>query len=324
MKNNNNNISIDPNNKNLEYNYDNFKLDLNNLNQTDILKLKNSLNKIRNLSNILKEKNNLIDGMLLSTKKKKKILMKETSEKENEVIKLENEINIYYNKLFSEYFQGDNNKSILLSKIKFLRRELTQNKYIDYWNKKIMVDQKEEKMQKKLCLLTTEQLEQFNKEIYNDQIFNDKEKENLELMKKQYEDIKKTEIYSKIFNEIKESLYRDKYNNESYNSSFVKSKKKFNSKMLNQSNKGSCASLPTYSQGNYDLRSEMFSNKRKNRAHHSVENKDIINNESLMVNEGLNDLNATQKYLMSNQNYGHKNTMNKKFNSKLFLSNQYV
>ena len=331
MKNKNNNIDIDSNKKNLQYKYDNLKLDINNLNESDIKSLKNSLSKIKNLSNILKEKNNLIDGMLLSTKKRKKILMKETSEKENEIIKLENEINIYYNKLFSEYFNGDNNKGIILSKIKFLRRELTQNKYIDYWNKKIMVEQKEEKMQKKLSLLTTEQLEQFNKEIYNDQIFNDKEKDNLELIKKKYEDIKKTEIFSRIFNEIKESLYRDKYLIESCNSSFVKSKKKFNSKMLNinQSNKGSCSSMHTYSQGNYDMRSEMFSNKRKNKGHQSVENKNIMSNENFIINDEINETNATQKYLLSNKNYAPKaftsnNNINQKFNSKLLISNQYI
>ena len=272
--------------------------------------------------------------MLLSTKKRKKILSQETIEKENEIIKLENEINIYYNKLFSEYFQGDNNKSIILSKIKFLRRELTQNKYIDYLNKKIMVEQKEEKMQKKLSLLTTEQLEIFNKEIYNNQLFNsEKEKENIELIKKQYEDIKKTEIFTKIFNEIKEALYKDKCNikNNESNSFLIKSKRKFNSKMLNinQSNRGSCASLHTCSQGNYDMRSEMFSNKeRKKKGNHSVEIKNLMSNDNSVGNE---EINATHKYLMSNINYGPKSyasnsskNKNNRFNSKFFITNKYI
>ena len=330
---NNNNKNFNKNNNLDNFNNNNSQLDINNLNPSDIQHLKDSLNKVKSICNILKEKNNIIDGMLSSTKKRKILLTQEKADKENEIIKLDNEINIYYNKLFSEYFQGDNDKSIILFKIKFLRRELTQNKYIDYLNKKIMVEQKEEKMQKKLSLLTTEQLEQFNKEIYNKDIYNDKEKENIELMKKQYEDIKKTEIFTKIFNEIKEALYKGKYNNniESRNSSsLIKSKRKFNSKLLNlnQSNKGSCTSL--CSQGNYEMRSEMFSNRSKrNRANHSVEVKNVMSNDSSMVNE---DINATHKYLLNNRNYGpnnyeFNNSMNKKskkYNSKLFMSNHNV
>ena len=333
MKNNNNKKYNNLNQNCLTDNYDNIKIELNSINQSDIQHLKKSLNNLKKLSNIIKEKNNIIDGMLLSTKKRKKIIAKETSEKENEIIKLENEINIYFNKLFSEYLNEHNNKSIILSKIKFLRREMTQNKYIDYLNRKIMVEQKEEKMQKKLALLSTEQLEQFNREIYNNQIFNnDREKQNVELIKKQYEDIKKTEIFSKIFNEIKESLYKEKYNNISLNSSLVKSKPKFNSKMLNinPSKKGSCASLHSVSQGNYEMRSEMFSNRaKKNKGHHSIEIKNLMSNESSMLND---EINATQKYLLSNKNNRKKsqesktslNKKNNKFNSKLFMSNNYL
>ena len=194
-------------------------VDTDKLGPSEIQRLKMSLNNLKKLSKILKEKNNIIDGMLLSTKKRKKILTQESLEKEEEIIKLENEINIYYNKLFSEYFNENSNKSIILSKIKLIRHELTQNKYIDYLNKKIMVEQKEEKMQKKLSLLTTEQLELFNKEIYNRELFNSgKEKEHIELIKKQYEDIKKTEIFRKIFNEIKESLNKEKYEPNTNNS----------------------------------------------------------------------------------------------------------
>lgn len=335
MRNNNiDDIYNNQNKNNTKIKIEKTKLDINNISNSDREHLKNSLNKLKNLSKILKEKNNIIDGMLLSTKKRKKILSQETIEKENEIIKLENEINIYYNKLFSDYFHGDNNKSIILSKIKFLRRELTQNKYIDYLNKKIMVEQKEEKMQKKLSLLTTEQLEIFNKEIYNNRLFNtEKEKENIELIKKQYEDIKKTEIYTKIFNEIKEALYKDKFNNKNNesNSFLIKSKRKFNSKMLNtnQSNRGSCASLHTYSQGNYDMRSEMFSNKeRKNKGNHSVEIKNLMSNENFL---GNGEVNATHKYLMSNINYGAKSyasnsskNKNNRFNSKFFITNKYI
>ena len=334
---NNNNFDINKNApiNDISDNNQDEKIDLNNLSKSDIEQLKNSLNKLRNLSNILQEKNNIIDGMLLSTKKRKQILTQELSEKENEIIRLENDINIYYNKLFSEYFSEDNNKSIILSKIKFLRREITQNKYIDYLNRKIMVEQKEEKMQKKLTLLTTEQLELFNKEIYKNQIYSsDKEKDNIELIKKQYEDIKKTEIFTNIFNEIKESLYKEKYNklynNESNSSLINKSKRKFNSKMLNisQSNKGSCASLRTFSQGNYEMRSEMFSNKtKKNRGNHSVENNNLLGDENSMANEEIKDT-ATQKYLLSNNNYGPKGFESnnykykkRKFNSKFFVSN---
>ena len=327
-KNNNNTYKNQYKNNSEPVDYNNANSDMNNLNLSEVQHLQNSLKKVKNICKILKEKNNIIDGMLLSTKKRKKLLAQEKIDKENEIITLDNEINIYYNKLFSEFFHGDNEKSRILSKIKFLRRELTQNKYIDYLNKRIMVEQKEEKMQQKLSLLTTEQLEQFNKEIYNEDIYNDKEKEHIELIKKQYEDIKKTEIFTKIFNEIKESLYG--YKGLSKNSSSIKLKKRFNSKMLNIniSNKGSLASLNTCSQGNYEMRSEMFSNRvKRKKGNNSVENKNLMSNKSLI---NYDDINATQKYLLSNKNYGPKdyvpnsslNRNNKKYNSKLFMFSQ--
>ena len=320
MKNNNNVLNKSQNQIDKDTFYKNSEI---NINVSDTQQLKNSLNKVKNLCNILKEKNNIIDGMLLSTKRKKKILIQETEDKQNEIIQLENEINIYYDKLFSEYFQGDNRKSRILSKIKFLRKELTKSKYIDYLNKKIMVEQKEESMQKKLSLLTTEQLEQFNKEIYNNQIFNEKEKQNIELMKKQYEDIKKTEIFKRIFSEIKQSLS----NRDSMNSSMTKSKKKFNSKMLNvsQSKHGSQASLNTNSQLNYEMRSGLLSNKgRKKKGNHSVDDRNLENNDHPMYN-GYDEISATYKYLLSNKNYcpnGFMNKKNSKFNSKFFMANQ--
>ena len=316
MKNNNNALNKSQNKIDKGTFYKNSEI---NINISDTQQLKNSLNKVKNLCNILKEKNNIIDGMLLSTKRKKNILIQETKDKENEIIQLEDEINIYYNKLFSEYFQGDNRKSRILSKIKFLRKELTHSKYIDYLNKKIMVEQKEENMQKKLSLLTTEQLEQFNKEIYSNQIFNEKEKQSIELMKKQYEDIKKTEIFRKIFSEIKQSLN----NKDSMNSSMTKSKKRFNSKMLNisQSNHGSQASLNANSQGNYEMRSGMFSNKaRKKKGNHSVEVKNLVNGDNPMY-DAYDEISATYKYLLTNKNYcpnGFLNRKNSKFNSKFF------
>jgi hypothetical protein len=61
-----------------------------NINISDTQQLKNCLNKVKNLCNTLKEKNNIIDGMLLSTKRKKKILIQETEYKQNEIIQLEN------------------------------------------------------------------------------------------------------------------------------------------------------------------------------------------------------------------------------------------
>lgn len=338
MKNNNkNNKKIANKNQyknNLEANdYNNINVNLNNINSSEAQHLKNSLRKLKNIYNILKDKNNIIDGMLLSTKKRKKMLAQEKSDKENEIITLENEINIVYNKLFSEYFNEDNNKSIILTKMKLLGRELTQKKYLDYLNKKIMVEQKEEKMQKKLSLLNTEQLEQFNKEIFTRDIYNNKEKEHIELIIKQYEDIKKTEIITKIINEIKESLGGFK-SNDSKNSLIDKSKKKFCSKMLNinTSNKGSFTSLNSCSQGNYEMRSEMFSNKAKRKkVYHSVENKNLMSSQNYVNNEDLN-VSPTQKYLLNNKNYGPKdyvlnnlmNKKNKKYHSKLFMNNQYM
>ena len=132
-------------------------LPLNDLSKSDIDNLRASLNKLRNLSNKLKEKNNIIDGILLSTKKRNKILIKETNFKEEEITKLENEINISFNKLFSGYCTDDIKKTRILTKLRFLRTEFTQTKYLDYLEQKRKVEQKEDKMQRTLCLLTTEQ-----------------------------------------------------------------------------------------------------------------------------------------------------------------------
>jgi len=327
MKNNNitnNKYGKEMNNSN-EKDYINKNVDNNDLNNNDIQNIKLSLNKLRNISSILKEKNIIIDSMLLSTKKRKKILSQETLEKEVELLKIENEINIYYNKLFSDLVNTDANKSVILSKIKLIREELIQKKYLDYLNKKIMVEQKEEKIQQGLSKLSTEQLENFNNEIYNDQTCEDKDKNkaNIEILKKHYEDIKKSDIYQKVFSEIKESLYNPSmsslYNNKN-------SIKKFNSKMINESSNY----FQPYSMQNSEKKSNLFSNKNKKyKGNHSMDNKYTNSNDNYFKNENSN-LNSQQKFLFDikscrNNSYAAKNYINKKkkrFNSKLFMLNQ--
>lgn len=327
MKNNNitnNKYGKEMNNSN-EKDYINKNVDINDLNNNDIQNIKLSLNKLRNISSILKEKNIIIDSMLLSTKKRKKILSQETLEKEAELLKIENEINIYYNKLFSDLVNTDANKSVILSKIKLIREELIQKKYVDYLNKKIMVEQKEEKIQQGLSKLSTEQLENFNNEIYNDQTCEDKDKDkaNIEILKKHYEDIKKSDIYQKVFSEIKESLYNPSmsslYNNKN-------SIKKFNSKMINESSNY----FQPYSMQNSEKKSNLFSNKNKKyKGNHSMDNKYTNSNDNYFKNENSN-LNSQQKFLFDikscrNNSYAAKNYINKKkkrFNSKLFMLNQ--
>ena len=327
MKNNNitnNKYGKEMNNSN-EKDYINKNVDNNDLNNNDIQNIKLSLNKLRNISSILKEKNIIIDSMLLSTKKRKKILSQETLEKEAELLKIENEINIYYNKLFSDLVNTDANKSVILSKIKLIREELIQKKYVDYLNKKIMVEQKEEKIQQGLSKLSTEQLENFNNEIYNDQTCEDKDKDkaNIEILKKHYEDIKKSDIYQKVFSEINESLYNPSmsslYNNKN-------SIKKFNSKMINESSNY----FQPYSMQNSEKKSNLFSNKNKKyKGNHSMDNKYTNSNDNYFKNENSN-LNSQQKFLFDikscrNNSYAAKNYINKKkkrFNSKLFMLNQ--
>ena len=325
----NNNITNNKNGKEMnnsnEKEYINKNVDNNDLNNNDIQNIKLSLNKLRNISSILKEKNIIIDSMLLSTKKRKKILSQETLEKEAELLKIENEINIYYNKLFSDLINTDANKSVILSKIKLIREELIQKKYVDYLNKKIMVEQKEEKIQQGLSKLSTEQLENFNNEIYNDQTCEDKDKDkaNIEILKKHYEDIKKSDIYQKVFSEIKESLYNPSmsslYNNKN-------SIKKFNSKMINESSNY----FQPYSMQNSEKKSNLFSNKNKKyKGNHSMDNKYTNSNDNYFKNENSN-LNSQQKFLFDikscrNNSYAAKNYINKKkkrFNSKLFMLNQ--
>ena len=151
----NNNIPINKYEKENNSNKNNnksIKLDINNMNKNDIKNLKTSINKIRNVCSILKEKNTIIDGMLLSTKTKKKIISQETLEKEAELLKIDNEINIHFNQLFSDFINTDNSKNIIISKLKLLREELAKRKYNDYLNKKITIEQKEEKLQKDLLM----------------------------------------------------------------------------------------------------------------------------------------------------------------------------
>ena len=304
----------------------NNKIDINNMNSNDIQNMKVSLNKLRNICNVLKEKNTIIDGMLLSTKKRKKILSQETLEKEAELLEVENEINIYYNKLFSDYIHTDVNKSKILSKLKLIKEELTQRKYIDYLNKKIIVEQKEEKLQQGLSLLSTEQLEKFNNEIFNNQALDDKDKTNFEVMKKHYEDIKKSDIYQKIFSEIKDSLYNEKNNTQSmvsfYNNKKDKTNKKFNSKMINESSNY----FQPYSMRYSGMRSEMFSNsKKKKKINNSMDTKYNISNENFYKNEDY----SNQKYLIDSKNIRNKSfgtqsyayKKKKRFNSKLFMAN---
>ena len=89
----------------------------------------------------------------------------------------------------------------------------------------------------------------------------------------------------------------------------MKSKKKYNSKMMNfninSSNKASQTSLHKYSRGNYDMRSEMFSRKKKKlRENRSMEIKHLpLKNSSSLGNE---EITATYKYLLNNNNNGYK------------------
>ena len=290
-----------------------IKQDINKMNNKEIKNIKTALNKLRNISNILKEKNAIIDGMLLSTKSCKKILSQETLNKESELLEIENDINIYFNKLFSDYIHTDNDKNKILSKLKLIKEELTQRKYIDYLNKKIMVEQKEDKIQKELSKLSTEQLEEFNK-----QIFNDKQNTNFEIMKKHYEDIKKNDIYHKIFSEIKGSLYNEKNNNNSQN---------INIKIIDESSNY----FQPHPIGNSGMRSEMFSNKKKKRVNLSMDTK--YNKKNNIINDShfnIDDLNKNQlleRKKFRNKSfvsYNYENKKKNRFNSKLFNNNNII
>ena len=290
-----------------------IKQDINKMNNKEIKNIKTALNKLRNISNILKEKNAIIDGMLLSTKSCKKILSQEILDKESELLEIENDINIYFNKLFSDYIHTDNDQSKILSKLKLIKEELTQRKYIDYLNKKIMVEQKEDKIQKELSKLSADQLEKFN-----NQIFNDKQNTNFEIMKKHYEDIKKNDIYHKIFSEIKGSLYNEKNNNNSQN---------MNIKIIDESSNY----FKPHSIGNSGMRSEMFSNKKKKRVNLSMgtkynKNNNIINDSHFNIDD-LNKNQLLERKKFRNKSfvsYNYENKKKNRFNSKLFNNNNII
>jgi len=324
----NNNIPINKYEKENNSNKNNnktIKLDINNMNKNDIKNLKTSINKIRNVCSILKEKNTIIDGMLLSTKTKKKIISQETLEKEAELLKIDNEINIYFNQLFSDFINTDNNKNIIISKLKLLREELAKRKYNDFLNKKIIIEQKEEKLQKELSNLSTEQLEVFNNKIF-DKIDNDKDKVNIEIMKKHYEDIKKTDIYHHIFSEIKNSLYNGKsdynQNMELMDNNKIKLNQKYNSKIINESSNY----FKPYSNDNSGIKIDFVSFEKKKKINYqSMDNKSYIDNSN-------SNSNIEQKYLFDtknirNKSFGGYNKVYKKksrFNSKLFSANNIL
>ena len=323
----NNNIPSNKSEKEYNSNKNNGKeiqLDINNLNKIDIKNLKTSLNKIRSVCKILKEKNTIIDGMLLNTKKRKKLISQENLEKEAELLKIETEINIYFNQLFSDFINTDNNKNFIISKLKLLRDELAKRKYNDFLNKKIIIEQKEEKLQKELSNLSTEQLEVFNNEIF-DKIDNDKDKVNIEIMKKHYEDIKKTDIYHHIFSEIKNSLYNGKsdYNqNMEFDNNKIKLNQKYNSKIINESSNY----FKPYSNDNSGIKIDLVSfEKKKKRNNQSIDNKSYIDNSN-------SNSNIEQKYLFDtknirNKSFGGYNKVYKKksrFNSKLFSANNIL
>ena len=325
----NNNIPINKYEKENNSNKNNnksIKLDINNMNKNDIKNLKTSINKIRNVCSILKEKNTIIDGMLLSTKTKKKIISQETLEKEAELLKIDNEINIYFNQLFSDFINTDNSKNIIISKLKLLREELAKRKYNDYLNKKITIEQKEEKLQKDLSSLSTEQLEVFNNENFDKTKDNNKDKINFEIMKKNYEDIKKTDIYHHIFSEIKNSLYNGKANNnqsmESLENNNIKLNQKYNPKIINESSNY----FQPYSIDNPKIKNDLVSfEKKKKRNNHSMDNKNYIDIEN--SNSNFEQKFSVDTKNIRNKSFGGYNKAYKKksrFNSKLFRANNIL
>ena len=325
----NNNIPINKYEKENNSNKNNnksIKLDINNMNKNDIKNLKTSINKIRNVCSILKEKNTIIDGMLLSTKTKKKIISQETLEKEAELLKIDNEINIYFNQLFSDFINTDNSKNIIISKLKLLREELAKRKYNDYLNKKITIEQKEEKLQKDLSNLSTEQLEVFNNENFDKTKGNNKDKINFEIMKKNYEDIKKTDIYHHIFSEIKNSLYNGKANNnqsmESLENNNIKLNQKYNPKIINESSNY----FQPYSIDNPKIKNDLVSfEKKKKRNNHSMDNKNYIDIEN--SNSNFEQKFSVDTKNIRNKSFGGYNKAYKKksrFNSKLFRANNIL
>ena len=325
----NNNIPINKYEKENNSNKNNnksIKLDINNMNKNDIKNLKTSINKIRNVCSILKEKNTIIDGMLLSTKTKKKIISQETLEKEVELLKIDNEINIYFNQLFSDFINTDNSKNIIISKLKLLREELAKRKYNDYLNKKITIEQKEEKLQKDLSNLSTEQLEVFNNENFDKTKGNNKDKINFEIMKKNYEDIKKADIYHHIFSEIKNSLYNGKTNNnqsmESLENNNIKLNQKYNPKIINESSNY----FQPYSIDNPKIKNDLVSfEKKKKRNNHSMDNKNYIDIEN--SNSNFEQKFSVDTKNIRNKSFGGYNKAYKKksrFNSKLFRANNIL
>ena len=325
----NNNIPINKYEKENNSNKNNnksIKLDINNMNKNDIKNLKTSINKIRNVCSILKEKNTIIDGMLLSTKTKKKIISQETLEKEAELLKIDNEINIYFNQLFSDFINTDNNKNIIISKLKLLRDELAKRKYNDYLNKKITIEQKEEKLQKDLSNLSTEQLEVFNNENFDKADNNNKDKVNIEIMKKNYEDIKKADIYHHIFSEIKNSLYNGKTNNnqsmESLENNNIKLNQKYNPKIINESSNY----FQPYSIENPKIKNDLVSfEKKKKRNNLSMDNKNFIDIEN--SNSNIEQKFSVDTKNIRNKSFGGYNKAYKKksrFNSKLFRANNIL
>lgn len=121
--------------------------------------LKLRLNELRVINTSLQQKHNITDSVLISTNHQKEQLLQALREYDNELYSLDSEIEMYYNELFNELTLEKNKK--ILSNLTILK-EFLDKKALTLNQRRELVEEKEEQLNKQISMLTPFQLELFN------------------------------------------------------------------------------------------------------------------------------------------------------------------
>lgn len=171
--------------------------------------IRSRIEELRALNSDLHKKQILTDSLLISTSKKKEAMIKILKEYDEELYKLDNEIESYYNELFNELKLEKNKK--ILSNLNILK-DLLENKTKSLNQRREQIEERESNLNQKICQLTPSQLELFNQimsKIDQNEKNIDERLINTSNIKIEYEKMKN--IY---FNEISEEIRKMQFNQE--------------------------------------------------------------------------------------------------------------
>lgn len=171
--------------------------------------IRTRIEELRLLNSDLHKKQILTDSLLISTSKKKEAMIKILKEYDEELYKLDNEIESYYNELFNELKLEKNKK--ILTNLNILK-DLLDNKTKSLNQRREQIEERESNLNQKICQLTPSQLELFNQimsKIDQNEKNIDERLINTSNIKIEYEKMKN--IY---FNEISEEIRKMQFNQE--------------------------------------------------------------------------------------------------------------